>query len=174
VDPKAAKAIQEEISSDETLLWFDRPDTERTLLFALLASLAAAAASSVPPLHGSLWGFPALGLAGFIFLLGWLLNRHTFYGLTNRRAISVTPLFGTMSVNLVNRLGAPIAIRPGFLGQVTFGRGHLARATAHDDPTARLLFNYVADPNGVCEQARATQQRLLDEVDARANTRRAP
>ena len=163
MDPNAAEAIRVAIDSDETLIWADRPDTTLTLLYPLLLFLFLSARLYLSRSHNPMWLQQAIAAAGFFFLLSWFLNRHTFYGLTTRRAVMVLFFFSrtwTRSSSLVNRLEAPILIRRGFLGRVTFGR-------------KALVFSAVAHAEGVCEQARAAQQRMLAEIDARAAGRRA-
>jgi hypothetical protein len=76
-------------------------------------------------------------------------------------------------VSLVNRLEAPIVIRRGFLGRVIFGRSGKNRGISPDDPNAGLVFSAVTNAKGVCEQARAGQQRMLVEIDARTEARPA-
>jgi len=163
MDPDTAEAIRGAIDSDETLIWADRPVAILALFYPLLFCLFLGArlylSRSLSPrsLH------VAIAAAGLVFLLSWLLNRHAFYGLTTRRAITVLSFFGwtwTRSASLVNRLEAPIVIRRGILGEVIVGR-------------RGLVFNAVANSEGVCEQARAAQQRMLVEIDARTKASRA-
>jgi hypothetical protein len=170
MDPDAAEAIRGTIDSDETLIWADRPVAILALFYPLLfclflgARLYLSRSLSPTSLH------VAIAAAGFVFLLSWLLNRHTFYGLTNRRAITVFSLFArtwTRSASLVNRLEAPIVIRRGFPSRVIFGRSGRTSGISPDDPNAGLVFNAVSNAEEVCEQARAAQQRMLVDIDAR-------
>ena len=176
MDPEAAAAIGERIDSDETLIWADRPDTTLTLFYPLLFSLAIAARLYLTRSFSPASLRIATPGAGLVFLLSWLLSRHAYYGLTTRRAITVVSIFGwtwTKSASLVNRLEAPIVIRRGFPARVIFGRSGKDSGISPDDPNAGLVFNAVANAEGVCEQARAMQQRMLVEIDARTKARRA-
>jgi len=164
MDPEAAAAIGGKIDSDETLIWADRPVAILALFYPLLFCLFLGARLYLSQLLSPTSLHVAIAAAGFVFLLSWLLNRHAFYGLTNRRAITILSFFGrtwTRSASLVNRLDAAIVIRRGFLGRVIFGR------------SAGLVFSAVANAEGVCEQARAAQQRMLVEIDARTKARLA-
>jgi hypothetical protein len=176
MDPDAAEAIREQIDSDETLIWADRPDATLTPFYPLLFCLLIAARLYVSRPRSPTSLQVAIAASGFVFLLSRLVNRHVYYGLTTRRAITVLSFFGrtwTRSASLVNRLEAPIVIRRGFLGRVIFGRSGKNRGISPDDPAVGLILNAVANAEGICEQARAAQQRMLVEIDARSKARRA-
>jgi hypothetical protein len=175
MDPEAAQAISAQIDPDETLLWADRPDTTIRLLYPLVLCLLIAARVYLSQSRSSTMIHGAIAVGVLVFLLSWFLNRHAFYGLTSRRAIVVASLFGrtrTRSASLVNLLEEPIVIRPGFLGRVIFGRSGKNRGGSPDDPSVGLVFTAVANAEDVCKQAQAAQQRMLDEIDARATARR--
>jgi hypothetical protein len=175
MDPEAGQAISAQLNPDETLLWADRPDTARTLFYPVLVCLFLSGRLYFSPLPGPTRFHLAIVLSVLVLLTSWLLNRRAFYGLTDRRAITVASVFArtwTRSANLVNRLEQPIAIRRGFLGKVTFGRSRNGGNSA-DDPNVGLVFYAVANGEGVCEKALTAQQRMLAEIDARMKARGA-
>jgi hypothetical protein len=175
MDPDAAAAITAQLDSDESLLWADSPDTILEFFYPLLASFFFAGRlyySRFPgPTSFHIW------IAGSIsvFLLSWLLSRHTFYGMSNRRAITVLAFFGrtwtTRSASLVNLNDVPIVIRRGYLWKVIFGRSGKNRGISPYDPNVGLVFRSLANADAVCEQARAVQQSMLAEIDARTKAR---
>ena len=174
MDPEAGQAIIEQLEPDETMLWAGRPDRVRTLFYPLLLSLLLSGRLYLSRLPGPTKFHLSMGLSVFFFLLTWLFNRRIFYGLTNRRAITVASPFGrtrSRSASLVNRLEEPIPIRRGFLGKVVFGRSGRNTGNSRDAPNVGLVFYSVANAEAVFQQALTAQQHMLDEIDARTKAR---
>src|SRR6266481_2041022 len=177
MDPDAAAAIRAQLDSDESLLWADRPDTILEFFYPLLFSFFFTGRLYFSRFPSPTWFHIAIAGSIFVFLLSWLLSRHTFYGLSNRRAITVLSFFGriwtTRSASLVNLNDAPIVIRRGYLWKVIFGRSGKNRGISPYDPNVGLVFRSLANADAVCEQARAAQQSMLAEIDARTKARGA-
>jgi hypothetical protein len=171
MDPDAAEAIRSQLDPDESLLWADRPDTILEFFYPLLFSFFFTGRLYVSRFPSPTWFHIAIAGSIFVFSLSWLLSRHMFYGLSNRRAITVLFVFGrtwrTRSASLVNLYDAPIVIRRGYLWKVIFGRSGKNRGISPYDPNVGLVFRSLANADAVCEQARATQQSMLAEIDAR-------
>jgi hypothetical protein len=177
MDPDAAEAIRAQLESDESLLWADTRDTIREFLYPLLFCFFFTGRLYVSRFPGPARFHIAIAGSIIVFLLSWLLSRHTFYGLSNRRAITVLSFFGrtwtTRSASLVNLSDAPIVIRRGYLWKVIFGRSGKNRGISPYDPNVGLVFRSLANADAVCEQARAAQQSMLAEIDARTKARGA-
>jgi hypothetical protein len=177
MDPDADEAIGAQLDSDESLLWADRPDTLLESFYPLLFCFFFTGRLYFSRFPDPTWFHIAIAGSIFVFLLSWLVSRHTFYGLSNRRAITVLSFFGrtwtTRSASLVNLNDAPIVIRRGYLWKVIFGRSGKNRGISPYDPNVGLVFRSLANADTVCEQARAAQQSMLAEIDARTKVRDA-
>ncbi len=114
IDPVAAEEIQRELTSGESIVWAGRPNTSvifhREDLFLIPFSLLwggfaifwEASVLGLLPLFGKgdstsllfgLWGIPFLVIGQYLiwgrFLVAAWLKRRTFYGVTNRRVLTV-------------------------------------------------------------------------------------
>ena len=183
-DPNAEAEVRRELSPQEDLLWSGRPrggirfrgqDLIMIPFSLLWAGFAAVweliAVASGAPLFFALWGIPFILIGAYItvgrFVHDAIKRRRTAYGLTDRRVIIVTDLFGrrATSLDLATLSEITLSEKGDRSGNITFGSttwfgyqpaGWSSRRTAKAAPS----FEMIDEVRQVFDRIQAAQQAL--------------
>lgn len=170
IDPTAIEALIRKLHPGEQLLWAGRPHAvSQAALFAVWAIFSICLfLSGHPAGHTFQWN-AHLQILPFVLGIGFvairlLARRRTFYGVTDRRALTVSPGC-TSSVRLLDDLGIPVKISRGPFGQLHFSA---TAVNEFDVPVSkRSQFGFSLGPNvdAIHEIAASAQRKILDDAD---------
>lgn len=183
-DPSAEAEVRRELSPQEDLLWSGRPrggirfrgqDLIMIPFSLLWAGFAVFWELMVliggAPLFFALWGIPFILVGAYItvgrFVHDALKRRRTAYGLTDRRVVIVTDLFGrrATSLDLATLSEVSLSEKADRSGTITFGpsswfAGQGMGRSSRRGASAAPSFEMIEEVRQVFDRIQAAQQAL--------------